>query len=111
MCDPIRRVTILPAALAIGIIGRAGCSSQTNTTTSSPAAGWCRIVPTAVEVLATGNLAIGQLLQGFVDGDEESTRIINASIGPDSPIGLKADKIAAYCISVLGMVAGIGKEV
>jgi polar amino acid transport system substrate-binding protein len=61
-------------------------------------------------LLASGNLAIGQLLQGYVDGDEESTRIINSSIGPDSPVGLEADKIAAYYNSVLGTVAGIGKD-
>ena len=61
-------------------------------------------------LLASGNLAIGQLLQGDIDGDEESTRIINSSIGPDSPVGLEADKIAAYYNSVLGTVAGIGKD-
>ena len=61
-------------------------------------------------LLASGNLAIGQLLQGYIDGDEESTRIINSSIGPDSPVGLEVDKIAAYYNSVLGTVAGIGKD-
>ena len=59
---------------------------------------------------ASGNLAIGQLLQGYIDGDEESTRIINSSIGPDSPVGLEVDKIAANYNSVLGTVAGIGKD-
>ena len=49
-------------------------------------------------------------MQGYIDGDEESPRIINSSIGPDSPVGLEADKIAAYYNSVLGTVAGIGKD-
>ena len=70
----------------------------------------CAVTHGNDDLLATGNLAIGQLLQSYVDGDEESTRIINASIGPDSPVGLKADKIAAYYNSVLGTVAGIGKD-
>ena len=61
-------------------------------------------------LLASGNLAIGQLLQGYVDGDEESTRIINASIGPDSPVGLEAETIATYYNSVLGTVTGVGKD-
>ena len=70
----------------------------------------CAVTHGNDDLLATGNLAIGQLLQGYVDGEEESTRIINASIGPDSPVGLEADKIAAYYNSVLGTVAGIGKD-
>ena len=70
----------------------------------------CAVTHGNDDLLATGNLAIGQLLQGYVDGEEESTRIINASIGPNSPVGLEADKIAAYYNSVLGTVAGIGKD-
>ena len=70
----------------------------------------CAVTHGNDDLLATGNLAIGQLLQSYVDGDEESTRIINASIGPNSPVGLEADKIAAYYNSVLGTVAGIGKD-
>ena len=61
-------------------------------------------------LLASGNLAIGQLLQGYVDGDEESTGIVNASIGPDSPVGLEAETIATYYNSVLGTVTGVGKD-
>ena len=70
----------------------------------------CAVTHGNDDLLATGNLAIGQLLQGYIDGDEESTRIINSSIGSDSPVGLEADKIAAYYNSVLGTVAGIGKD-
>jgi len=70
----------------------------------------CAVTHGNDDLLATGNLAIGQLLQGYVDGEEESTRIINASIGPDSPVGLEADKIAASYNSVPGTLAGIGKD-
>ena len=45
-------MTILPAALAVGIIRLAGLVHRPTPPPSSPAAGWCRIVPTAVPVLA-----------------------------------------------------------
>ena len=45
-------MTILPAALAVGIIRLAGLVHRPTPPPSSPAAGLCRIVPTAVPVLA-----------------------------------------------------------
>ena len=61
-------------------------------------------------LLAKANVAIAQLLQNYIDGDEESTTRINRWIGPESSVGLSAEAIAAYYNAVLSTVTGINTQ-
>ena len=67
----------------------------------------CVVNPDNHALLAQANVAIAQLLQKYVDGDEDSTMRINRWIGPDSAVGLPAESIAAYYNAVLSTVTEI----
>lgn len=47
------------------------------------------------------NLAIARLLQAYLDGNPQAVAAINRWIGPESPLGVPADRIRAYFETVL----------
>ena len=56
-------------------------------------------------LLDTGNIAIGRLLQAYVDGNPDARKEINAWIGQDSAIGLTDEQISHYYRLVLSTAA------
>jgi polar amino acid transport system substrate-binding protein len=70
----------------------------------------CVVNPENHALLAKANVAIAQLLQRYIDGDEASTKRINLWIGPDSAVGLSAETIATYYNAVLSTVTGIDTQ-
>ena len=54
----------------------------------------CVVNPENQELLTKANVAIAELLQNYVDGDEATTNRINRWIGPESAVGLSAETIA-----------------
>ena len=67
----------------------------------------CVVNPENQALLAKANVAIAQLLQNYIDGDDASTKRINRWIGPQSAVGLSTEKIASYYNAVLSTVTGI----
>ena len=67
----------------------------------------CVVNPKNQALLAKTNVAIAQLLQNYIDGDDASTKRINRWIGPESAAGLSTEKIASYYNAVLSTVTGI----
>lgn len=70
----------------------------------------CVVNPKNHALLAKANVAIAQLLQNYIDGDEASTSRINRWIGPESSVGLSAETIANYYNAVLSTVTGINTQ-
>ena len=70
----------------------------------------CVVNPENHALLAKANVAVAQLLQNYIDGDEESTTRINRWIGPESSVGLSGEAIAAYYNAVLSTVTGINTQ-
>ena len=70
----------------------------------------CVVNPENQVLLAKANVAIAQLLQNYIDGDEESTTRINRWIGPESSVGLSAETIASYYNAVVSTVTGINTQ-
>ena len=70
----------------------------------------CVVNPENHALLAKANVAIAQLLQNYIDGDETSTQRINLWIGPDTAVGLSAESIATYYNAVLSTVTGIDTQ-
>ena len=67
----------------------------------------CVVNPENQALLAKTNVAIAQLLQNYIDGDDASTKRINRWIGPESAVGLSTEKIASYHNAVLSTVTEI----
>ena len=70
----------------------------------------CVVNPENQALLAKANVAIAQLLQNYVDGDDASTSRINRWVGPDSAVGLSTETIATYYNAVLSTVTGIDTQ-
>ena len=70
----------------------------------------CVVNPENQALLAKANVAIAQLLQNYIDGEDASTKRINRWIGPDSAVGLPAETIATYYNAVLSTVTGINTQ-
>ena len=70
----------------------------------------CVVNPENHALLAKANVAIAQLLQNYVDGDDASTSRINRWIGPESAVGLSTESIATYYNAVLSTVTGIDTQ-
>ena len=70
----------------------------------------CVVNPENQALLAKANVAIAQLLQNYVDGDDASTSRINRWIGPESAVGLSTESIATYYNAVLSTVTGIDTQ-
>jgi len=70
----------------------------------------CVVNPENQALLAKANVAIAQLLQNYIDGDEASTIRINRWIGPESAVGLSTETIATYYNAVLSTVTGIDTQ-
>ena len=70
----------------------------------------CVVNPENQELLTKANVAIAELLQNYVDGDEPTTNRINRWIGPESAVGLSAETIATYYNAVLSTVTGIDTQ-
>ena len=70
----------------------------------------CVVNPENQALLAKTNVAIAQLLQNYVDGDDASTSRINRWIGPESAVGLSTESIATYYNAVLSTVTGIDTQ-
>ena len=67
----------------------------------------CVVNPENQALLAKTNVAIAQLLQNYIDGDDASINRINRWIGPESAVGLSTENIASYYNAVLSTVTGI----
>ena len=67
----------------------------------------CVVNPENQALLAKTNVAIAQLLQNYIDGDNASINRINRWIGPESAVGLSTENIASYYNAVLSTVTGI----
>jgi polar amino acid transport system substrate-binding protein len=65
----------------------------------------CIVGESSSSLLDTSNIAIGRLLQAYVDGNQEARQEINAWIGPDSAIGLTDEQISHYYRMVLSTAA------
>ena len=63
------------------------------------------------KLLASANLAIGQMMQAYVDGDAGSREEINRWIGPDSSVKLSEDTISALYRVMLASTAEISTNV
>ena len=70
----------------------------------------CVVAPENQALLAKANVAIAQLLQNYIDGDDASTNRINRWIGPESAVGLSTETIATYYNTVLSTVTGIDTQ-
>ena len=70
----------------------------------------CVVTPENQALLAKANVAIAQLLQNYIDGDDASTNRINRWIGPESAVGLSTETIATYYNAVLSTVTGIDTQ-
>ena len=70
----------------------------------------CVVNPENQALLAKANVAIAQLLQNYVDGDDASTSRINRWVGPESAVGLSTETIATYYNAVLSTVTGIDTQ-
>lgn len=64
----------------------------------------CVVAEGDASLLDAGNLAIGRVLQDYVDGDQAVRKEINSWIGPGSAVGLSDDDIAHYYSVVLATV-------
>jgi len=62
-------------------------------------------------LLSHANLAIGQIMQAYIDGDAGTRRMINRWIGPDSPVGLKSSTIRNLYSLILSTTAEISTSV
>ena len=63
------------------------------------------------QLLSAANLAIGQMMQAYVDGDAGSREMINRWVGPDSSIDLSESTISALYRIMLGTTAEISTNV
>ena len=63
------------------------------------------------KLLSAANLAIGQMMQAYVDGDAGSREMINRWVGPDSAIDLSESTISALYRIMLGTTAEISTNV
>ena len=69
------------------------------------------VVPEGSEsLLDASNIAIGRVLQDYVDGDQAVRKEINSWIGPGSAVGLSDDDIAHYYSVVLATVTGFRQD-
>ena len=63
------------------------------------------------QLLSAANLAIGQMMQAYVDGDAGSREMVNRWVGPGSPIDLKPTTISALYRVLLASTAEISTNV
>ena len=70
----------------------------------------CVVTPENHALLAKANVAIAQLLQNYIDGDDASINRINRWIGPESAVGLSTETIGTYYNAVLSTVTGIDTQ-
>ena len=62
-------------------------------------------------LLSAANLAIGQMMQAYVDGDAGSREMVNRWVGPDTAIDLKPTTISALYRVLLASTAEISTNV
>jgi len=65
----------------------------------------CIVAEQSSALLNISNIAIGRLLQAYVDGNPEVRKEINAWVGKDSDVGLTDDQISHYFRVVLSTAA------
>jgi len=65
----------------------------------------CVVADTTPQLLNVSNLAIGRLLQAYVNNNKDVRSEINSWVGPDSTIGLKDEEISTFFRIVLATVA------
>lgn len=65
----------------------------------------CIVDESSSSLLDTSNIAIGRLLQAYVDGNPDARKEINAWIGQGSAIGLTDEQISHYYRMVLSTAA------
>jgi polar amino acid transport system substrate-binding protein len=65
----------------------------------------CIVGESSSSLLDTSNIAIGRLLQAYVDGNPDARKEINAWIGKGSAIGLTDEQISHYYRMVLSTAA------
>jgi polar amino acid transport system substrate-binding protein len=71
----------------------------------------CIVAQNNPRLLTAGNLAIGQMMQAYVDGDPGTRQMVNRWVGPDSAIRLSEDTISALYSMMLTVTAEISTTV
>ena len=59
------------------------------------------------KLLSSTNIALGQMMQAYMDGDAGTRRMINRWIGPGSDVGLSQESIRALYGLILSVIAEI----
>ena len=63
------------------------------------------------KLLAATNVAIGQMMQAYMDGDVGTREMVNRWIGPDSTVGLSQEAIKSLYGLMLSVTAEISTEI
>ena len=71
----------------------------------------CIVAQNNPRLLTAGNLAIGQMMQAYVDGDLGTREMVNRWVGPSSAIRLSEDMISALYRMMLSVTAEISTPV
>jgi polar amino acid transport system substrate-binding protein len=71
----------------------------------------CIVAQNNPRLLTAGNLAIGQMMQAYVDGDPGTREMVNRWVGPASAIKLSEDTISALYRMMLSVTAEISTPV
>ncbi|MFM1901719.1 MAG: hypothetical protein RLZZ216_2295 [Cyanobacteriota bacterium] len=69
----------------------------------------CIVAESSSSLLDLSNIALGRLMQAYVDGDPKVRKEINAWLGKDSGVGLTEEQINHYYRNVLSTVAEFQK--
>ena len=62
------------------------------------------------KVLSSTNIALGQMMQAYMDGDAGTRQMINRWIGPGSDVGLSQETISSLYGLILSITAEINTE-
>ena len=62
------------------------------------------------KLLSATNVAIGQMMQAYMDGDAGTREMINRWIGPGSDVGLSQETISSLYGLILSITAEINTE-
>ena len=70
----------------------------------------CLMAETSPKLRNLSNIAIGRLMQRYLDGDAATVKSINQWVGPGSAVNLPSELIANYYRMVLSTTAGFEKS-
>ena len=70
----------------------------------------CIVAQSNPKLRILGSIAIGRLMQGYIDNDASAVNAINRWVGPGSAVGLSPELISRYYTVVLSTVAEFAKS-